>query len=36
MTIVSVYGVGGGLLAAIKALCKESEACVRVGGGVSE
>ena len=37
MAIVGVYGVGGGLLAAIKAFYKESEACVRVeGGGVSE
>ena len=27
--LLSVYGVGGGLLAAIKAFYKESEACVR-------
>ena len=31
-----MYGVGDGLLAAIKAFYKESEACVRVGGRMSE
>ena len=31
--LLSVYEVGGGLLAAIKAFYKESEACVRVEGG---
>ena len=30
--LLSVCGVGGGLLAAIKVFCKESEACVRVEG----
>ena len=31
--LLRVYGVGGGLLAAIEAFYKESEACVRVEGG---
>ena len=31
-----MYGVGDGLLPAKKAFYKESEACVRVEGGVSE
>ena len=31
-----MYGVGGRLLAAIQAFYKESEACVRVEGGMSE
>ena len=33
LQLLGVYEVGGGLLAAIKAFYKESEACVRVEGG---
>ena len=33
MQLLSVHGVGGGLLEAIEAFYKESEAYVRVGGG---